>query len=85
VNAEFATHRNRALSLARAGRPEQAAAAYRQALEMDPSNVDAYIHLGLILRELGRDEEANRSFLAALELQRRAGRSVESMAPEPSP
>jgi Tfp pilus assembly protein PilF len=81
ANPDFALHRNRALSLMRAGRSCQAAAAYREALRMDPASIDAHIHLGLTLRELGLDEEANRSFLAALELQRHAGWSTDRDEP----
>lgn len=72
VSPEFAVHYNRALALERAGKALEAVAEYREALLVDASDADAQVHLGLLLRELGRDEDANRAFLAALELQRRS-------------
>ena len=72
MNPEFLRLYNKALTLERSRRTAEAAEALRLALEIDPSDIDAQIHLGLILRDLGRDEEANRAFLAALDLQRRA-------------
>jgi Flp pilus assembly protein TadD len=72
VDSAFAVHYNRALALERAGQAREAAAEFSEAARLDPSDVDAQVHLGLLLRELGRDEDANRAFLAALELQRRS-------------
>jgi Flp pilus assembly protein TadD len=63
---------NRALILDRQGRNDEAAAAYAEAVRLDPGDVDAQVRLGLVLRDLGRDEEANRAFLTALDLKRAA-------------
>lgn len=38
--------------------PEQAEAAYRTALRIDPGHVDAYLNLGALLCDLGRSSEA---------------------------
>ena len=63
---------NRGLAFERQGRSEEAAAAYAEAVRLDPGDVEAQVRLGLVLRDLGRDEEANRAFLAALDLKRAA-------------
>ena len=63
---------NRGLVLERQGRNDEAAAAYAEAARLDPADVDAQVRLGLVLRDLGRDEEANRAFLMALDLKRAA-------------
>ena len=63
---------SRGLALERAGRYSEAVAAYRQAAQVDPSDAEAQVHLGVVLRELGRDEEANEAFRAALELHAEA-------------
>ena len=60
---------NRAADFERRGLCEEAAAAYREAVRLDPQDVAAHVRLGLLLRESGRDEEANRAFQAALTLQ----------------
>jgi Flp pilus assembly protein TadD len=70
MDSEFAVCYNRALALEREGQYAQAAEAYRDAIRINPFDADAQVHLGLILRDLGRDEEANRAFLMALDLQR---------------
>ncbi len=61
-------HYNRAVELERTGRYEQAVTEYQEAVRLDPSDADAHVHLGLLLRELGRDEDANKAFEAALAL-----------------
>jgi len=61
-------HYNRAVELERTGRYEQAVTEYQEAVRLDPSDADAHVHLGLLLRELRRDEDANRAFEAALAL-----------------
>jgi Flp pilus assembly protein TadD len=71
LNPEFARLYNQGLMLERSGRTAEAVEVFRQALEIHPGDIDAQIHLGLILRDLGRDDEANRAFLAALDIQRR--------------
>jgi Flp pilus assembly protein TadD len=71
VKRRFAAfHHNRGLSLERAGRYREAAEAYAEAVRLDPDDADAQIKLGLVLRELGRDEEANLAFLSAIRLRR---------------
>jgi Flp pilus assembly protein TadD len=70
VKPEFAFHYNQGLSLERSGKYEEAVAAYGEAIRNHPFDIDALVHLGLILRELGRDEEANHAFLAALDVKR---------------
>jgi Flp pilus assembly protein TadD len=62
-------HLTRGLALERDGRYAEAAAAYREAAELDPSDVGAQLRLGLVLRVLGRDEEANETFRTVLVLQ----------------
>ena len=61
-------HLGRGDAFERAGRYAEAAEAYRDAVVSDPQDVDARVRLGVVLRELGRDEEANETFRAALEL-----------------
>jgi Flp pilus assembly protein TadD len=63
---------NRGKALERQGHNEEAAAAYAEATRLDPGDVDAQVRLGLVLRDLGRDEEANQAFQNALELHRSA-------------
>lgn len=48
--------------------PEEAAAAYRRALELAPRHADAHLNLGRLLHETGRVEEAERHYRAAAEL-----------------
>lgn len=50
---------------------EQAADAYRRAIQLAPDWVDAYINLGAVLFQLARLEEAALTFRAALELDPR--------------
>jgi Flp pilus assembly protein TadD len=64
-----AAHRRRALVLEFRGRYGEAVAAYHEAVRCDPEDTDARIRLGLLLRELGHDEEANRAFEEALALR----------------
>jgi Flp pilus assembly protein TadD len=70
VTSSFALAYNQAIALERSGRPAEAAAAFREAVRVNPFDLDALIHLGLLLRELGQDDEANRAFSAALDLTR---------------
>ncbi len=46
--------------------PEEAMAAYRQALETDPGLADAHVNLGRLLHERGEAEEAARHYRLAL-------------------
>ena len=67
--AAAASHLSRGLALERAGHHLDAVDAFGEAVRLDPDDPDAQMRLGLALRELGRDEEANRAFLAALRLR----------------
>ncbi|GHO79551.1 hypothetical protein KSD_73220 [Ktedonobacter sp. SOSP1-85] len=61
---------NRGLFLAELGRPEEALAAYEQAIYLDPNpnHSSAYYYRGLALRNLGRPEEALVSFEQVIRL-----------------
>ena len=48
--------------------PEAAAHAYRQAIETDPSQLDAWINLGLLQHEMKRHNDALRTYLEALDV-----------------
>jgi Flp pilus assembly protein TadD len=61
-------HLGRGDAFERDGRYAEAAEAYRAAVAADPFDADARARLGVVLRELGLDEEANEAFRAALEL-----------------
>jgi tetratricopeptide (TPR) repeat protein len=52
--------------LALRGDPDGAEAAYRRAIQIDPSYVEAAINLADLFRALGRDSEAERTLRAAL-------------------
>ena len=52
--------------LARAGQPEAAIERYRQVIEAEPGNADAYNNLGVLLVELGRRKEALEVFRRAV-------------------
>ncbi len=54
--------------LEREGRLDEAADAYREGVRQDPGDISTRIRLGLVLRQAGRDEEANEVFGAALAL-----------------
>lgn len=64
-----AVHLSRGLSAERAGRYGDAADAYREATRIDPGDLDALVRLGMVLRVLGRDEEANEAFRLALSIR----------------
>lgn len=53
----------------RAGRLEEAQAAFRQAVAINPQNAAAYNHLGIALRESGEFTQAEQSYLKAIEQQ----------------
>ncbi len=48
--------------------PEGAARAYRQAIEADPSQLDAWINLGLLQHEMRRHNDALKTYLEALDV-----------------
>jgi tetratricopeptide (TPR) repeat protein len=48
--------------------PQQAARAYRTAIETDPSRLDAWLNLGLLQHEGRRHNEALRTYLEALDV-----------------
>jgi len=54
--------------LGTAGSADSAAAAYAQALEIEPDNVEARVHHGLALEELNRHEEAMAAYTKASNL-----------------
>jgi tetratricopeptide (TPR) repeat protein len=60
------------VSLSLLGRPEEALAQFARALELNPRYLEALIHQGLVLNELGRSREAEDSF----------HRAADSVAPE---
>ena len=53
------------LSLALLGQKEQALAEFEQALVLNPRYIEANIHRGILLSELGRADEAEQAFRAA--------------------
>ncbi|HEX6616283.1 MAG TPA: tetratricopeptide repeat protein [Gemmatimonadales bacterium] len=55
------------VSLSLLGRPDEALAQFERALELNPRYLEALIHQGLVLVELGRREEAEDSFRQAAE------------------
>jgi Flp pilus assembly protein TadD len=58
----------RGQQLEREGRLDDAAEAYREGLRKEPGHVAVRVRLGLVLRHMGRDEEANDVFREVLEL-----------------
>jgi Tfp pilus assembly protein PilF len=85
-----AFHRQRAGALEASGHSVEAVEAYREALRCDPENADAQRRLGLLLRELGHDEEANQAFAAAQRLHsggtpQRPQQQVLALGPEGGP
>ncbi len=50
------------LSFSLLGQPERALAQFQRALELNPRYLEALIHLGLVLNELGRTAEADDAF-----------------------
>ncbi|HET7106455.1 MAG TPA: tetratricopeptide repeat protein [Candidatus Acidoferrum sp.] len=57
------------LALARAAKPEEALAAFRQAVQLDPNNSEAHANLGKTQITLGRAKEAIPELLEALRLE----------------
>jgi tetratricopeptide (TPR) repeat protein len=50
-----------------AGKPDRALAAFDRALELNPRYVDAHLHRGIVLAELGKELEATEAFTRARE------------------
>lgn len=65
--SEHATWFDRGLALERSD-PQAAAHAYRQAIETDPSQLEAWINLGLLQHESRRMNEALKTYLEALDV-----------------
>ena len=63
----------RALSLSLLGQPEKALEDFDRALAVNSRYVDALVHRGVILVELGRSAEADASFQRAVTLGRNGG------------
>ena len=57
------------LQLARLGKWEEAAAAYRCALRENPENAEALMNLGFVYYEMGLDQQAQDAFSAAERLR----------------
>lgn len=55
------------VSLSLLGQAERALGEFRRALELNPRYLEALIHQGLVLNELGRTDEADASFRRAVE------------------
>jgi Flp pilus assembly protein TadD len=53
------------LKLARLGKWEEAVAAYREALRIDPANFEALSNLGFVFYEMGLDSEAKQALAQA--------------------
>ena len=49
------------------GQPDRALDCFSRALELNPQYVEAHVHRGVVLAELGREAEASESFSAARE------------------
>lgn len=54
------------LSVALLGQTERALRHFERALELNPRYIEAHIHRGILLNELGRSEEAEAAFRAAV-------------------
>ncbi|XP_019724730.1 peroxisomal biogenesis factor 5 [Hippocampus comes] len=67
-------------TLANGSRSEEAVAAYRRALELQPGFVRSRYNLGISCVNLGAHREAVEHFLEALSLQRQAGGGAEARA-----
>jgi tetratricopeptide (TPR) repeat protein len=67
--APHGTARERGDLLARSGRYEEAAAAYREAVAAEPGDYGAWNNLGCALSDLGRADEAAKAFEETLRLK----------------
>jgi tetratricopeptide (TPR) repeat protein len=59
------------VAFAKEGRWNEAAAAYRESLKLDPNKAETYLNLGFVYYELGFDREAQEAFEKASRLQAR--------------
>lgn len=59
------------LALAKQGQWQEAVAAYKESLRVNPQNAQTYLNLGFVYYELGCDREAQEAFDTALKLQAR--------------
>ncbi|MDX1645609.1 MAG: tetratricopeptide repeat protein [Longimicrobiales bacterium] len=55
---------------------DAAAAAYREALALNPSHADAHLNLGRILHEMGRTDEAEEEYRKAIEADPTSARAL---------
>ena len=66
--SSFKGHFNRGLTLARLGRMDEAIAAYRAGLTIDPNDATARAHLAEVLAGRGRFAEAEAEYRSAIAL-----------------
>lgn len=64
--------------------PAEAEALYRRAIEADPSQAGPHRNLGFLLQAQGREEEAQREFAIADQLDPQPGPTTSSPAAEPA-
>jgi spermidine synthase len=64
-----AVHNNRAVALAKLGRPDEAAEAFRRAVALNPADARTRFNLGMLLERQGRSAEAAREYLEAARLE----------------
>ena len=57
------------MKMARLGKWEEAAKAYKMALQENPGHADALMNLGFVYYEMGMDMEAQETFSAARRLR----------------
>src|SRR5438270_835338 len=69
LNPSYADVNNHlGLAACSAGRREYAVAAFSSAVSSNPAFVEAWINLGVLCRDLGRESDARRAFARSLEL-----------------
>ena len=64
-------HFRQGLTLSRQGQWQEALAAYKESLRVNPNNAQTYLNLGFVYYELGYDREAQEAFDRASKLQAR--------------